>query len=251
MRKFETTVIDTAEEYIQELVSCPGWNRTPCYRGLPNAEWQILPSLFRENLGKTEFSRWAQMEAAIMLRFKQRSISELGYEPHSELEWHAVGQFFGLPTQFSTWSQNGLVGLWYATEPTPGETDGAVWRLVPGEPGQTIANDFEQLPETPRLYVPQRRGGAMLSQRCVFLSHPLPEFDTAPIPFEDYYECGDERWHLCQILIPHYAKADLRERLATMGVDSYSMRPGAEGLAAQIREETYHHTDAFEWAFES
>ena len=100
-------------------------------------------------------------------------------------------------------------------------------------------------------HVPQRRSGTMLSQRCCFISSPLPELDTAPIPFEEYYEVSDERWHLCQLFIPHYAKAELRDRLSCMGVDSYAMRLGPGGLAAQIREESYQHTDAFEWAIDS
>lgn len=221
------------------------------YRGHARCDWPILPALFREKLEDTGQVCWTQLEAALILNFKQRSPGELGWEPHSELEWLATAQCYGLPTRLTSWSENGLVALFFATAATGDEADGAVWSLLPGDASLVVAQDYEQVPERARFYRPQHGDAARRNQRSWLLSHPLPERDLPPVSFDDYYRGSDERMHLCQIRIPHAAKAGIRRQLAMVGIDSRFLFPGLRGLCRHIQEEMYWHTDSYEWIFDA
>ena len=249
MREIEIVTIAGIEDFLQEMVPQLGFQRMPVYRGQASGGWRLLPTLFREEVAKTEFRSWADLEAAFLIGLKQRARSELNYEPATELEWMAVGSHHGLPTRLSSWSENALVALFFATEPShPGE-DGVVWRLLPGNTSLLISQDYEQVPEQARLYRPQRPTVAMLNQKTCFLSHPLPKEDASPECFEDYFELGGERLSLAKLIIPASEKSFLRRRLATMGIDHRAMYPGMGGLCRDIREELYSHTDSYEWVF--
>ncbi len=249
MREIETVVVGSIESLLEEMIPRLGFQRVPIYRGQASAEWALLPSLYREEVAKTEHRSWAEVEACSLLGFKRRATGELSHDPATELEWMALGAHHGLPTRFSSWTENALVALFFATDPSrPGE-DGAVWRIMPGEAAFTIAQDYEQVPERPRLYHPRRPDASMRNQRVCFLSHPLPEEDAAPETFEEVYELGSDRLVLSKLVIPAEWKGYLRRRLATMGVDHFHLFPGLGGLCRDLREEIHCHTDAYEWIF--
>mgnify|MGYP003640352785 CR=1 FL=1 len=249
MREIESVSIGSVEDFLQEMVPQLGFQRTPIYRGLASGKWSILPALFREEVAKTEFKSWTELEAMLLVRLKQRARGDLGYEPMSELEWMSVAQHYGLPTRLSTWTENALVALYFATEPGHDDEDGIVWRILPGDANLVISQDYEQVPQQPRIYVPQKTTPAMLNQRTAYLCHPLPDEDAAPETFEEYYELGDERMHLSRLVVTAAEKGFIRRRLATMGIDARTLFPGMAGLCEQIQEEIYCHTDSYEWVF--
>jgi hypothetical protein len=248
MREIENVLVSSVEDFLQEMVPQLGFQRTPIYRGQASGDWSLLPTLLREEVAKTEFSSWAELEGAFLLRLKQRARGELGYEPMSELEWMSIAQHYGLPTRLSTWSENALVALYFATAPHFDE-DGAVWRILPGEAELTISQDYEQVPEQARIYMPQKTTPAMLNQKTCYVSHPLPSENAAPESLEDHFELGNDRIHLAKITIPAEEKEFIRRRLAVMGFDSRTLFPGMRGLCRQIQEEIYCHTDSYEWVF--
>jgi hypothetical protein len=248
MRKIENVCVGSVDEFLHEMVPQLGFHRTPIYRGQASHAWTLLPPLLREAVAKTEFASWAELEGAVLLRLKQRSRGELGYEPMSELEWMSVAQEYGLPTRLSSWTENALVALYHATK-SYCDDDGVVWRILPGSDNLTISQDYEQVPEHARIYVPQSRTQAARNQKTCFLTHPLPQEDAKPECFEEHFELGEDRMHLARIVIPSTEKEFIRRRLATMGVDSSTLFPGMEGLCQQIREEIYCHTDSYEWVF--
>ena len=249
MREIETIWIHSIEDFLQEMVPQIGFQRTPIYRGQGVSDWKILPTLFREEVAKTEFKSWAELESALLIRMKQKGRGELGYEPITELEWMSVAQHYGLPTRLSTWTENALVALFFATDPNHARDDGAVWRIIPGDGSLAISQDYELLPEAPRIYLPQKLTPAMLNQRICYLSHPIPPENAAPECFEDHFELGRDNLHLAKLLIPAAEKEFIRRRLTTMGIDSRTLFPGMQGLCQQIREEIYSHTDSYEWVF--
>ncbi len=254
MRDIETTEIFNVQGFIEEVVPSLGYQRMPIYRGQCDVGWQIVPALLREDLSQSEFKNWTELEASLVFRFKQRAnrMDFGGSEPNTELEWLTVGQHFGLPTRFSSWSENALVALYFATELREDESDGVVWRLLPGDQAMTMTQDFEQVPDRPQIYHPKHISPEFLAQKTCFLSHCLPEFDTPAISFEDYFESTNEdRMHLCQIVIPHNCKADIRRQLSGMGIDARTLFPGLRGVCDTIREEIYAHTQSYEWAFAS
>tara|TARA_R110000850_G_scaffold9033_18_gene33364 strand:+ start:1804 stop:2559 length:756 start_codon:yes stop_codon:yes gene_type:complete len=249
MRAIETVSIGNVEDFLHEMVPQLGFQRTPIYRGQASDQWAILPTLFREEVARTEFNSWNELESSLLVRLKQRARGDLGYDPMSELEWMSIGQHHGLPTRLSAWTENALVALYFATEPGREGEDGIVWRILPGDSNLVISQDYEQVPERPRIYGPQKTTPAMLNQKTCYLCHPLPAEDAAPETFEEYYELGDERMHLSRLVVAAGEKEFIRRRLATMGIDARTLFPGMTGLCEQISEEIYSHTDSYEWVF--
>ena len=249
MREIETVHIGSIEDFVQEIVPQLGFQRFAVYRGQAAIDWKLLPPLFREAVAKTEFKTWSELESAFLISLKQRGRGELGFEPSIELEWLAQGSHHGLPTRFTSWSENALVALFFATDPTHADEDGVVWRLMPGDGALVISQDYEQIPDQARLYRPQHPNRAMERQQTCFLSHPLPREDAAAESFEDLYELGSEPLSLVKLIIPASEKSFLRRRLAIMGVDHRAMFPGMGGLCRDIREELYSHSDSYEWVF--
>lgn len=249
MREIETVSIGSVEDYLQEMVPQLGFQRTPIYRGQNTEKWKILPTLFREEVAKTESRSWSELEGSLLIRMKQRARGELNYEPMSELEWMSIAQHYGLPTRLSTWTENALVALYFATEPGREDEDGVVWRILPGDSSLVIAQDYEQVPEQPRIYFPQKTTPSMLNQKTCYLCHPLPAEDAAAETFEEYFELGDERMHLAKLVVTASEKAFIRRRLATMGIEARTLFPGMAGLCEQIKEEIYSFTDSYEWVF--
>jgi hypothetical protein len=249
MREIETVSIGSVEDFLQEMIPQLGFQRMPIYRGQNSEKDSILPTLFREEVNKTEFKTWNELESSLLIRIKQRARGELGYEPMSELEWLSVAQHHGLPTRLSSWTENALVALFFATESGSEDEDGIVWRILPGDANLVIAQDYEQVPEQPRIYFPQKTTPAMLNQKTCYLCHPLPAEDAVPETFEEYYELGDERMHLAKLVVTSSEKAFIRRRLATMGIEARTLFLGMEGLCEQIREEIYSFTDSYEWVF--
>ena len=250
MRIIEKTTVSSLERFLEEMVPRLGDRRIPVYRGQASIAQPIVPRLFRERLEETPFASWMDMEGSLMSEFKTHSVSHLRNEPISEMEWRAVGEHYGLPTRHTSWTEVGTVALYFATEPTAGNEDGVVWALLPGDDRFVLSHDYQEIPEGSWLYYPRNATDSMRNQRTVLLSHPLPELDTAPVSFEDYYQCGDERLHLYQIRIPHEHKPYLRQRLTTVGVDSRFINPGLRGLCRQIGEAVYQHSDSYEWIFD-
>lgn len=249
IREIETVSVGSIESLLEEMVPRLGFQRTPVYRGQASAEWRLLPPLFREEVAKTDQRTWAELEAACLFSLKQQARGELAHDPATELEWIALGAHHGLPTRFTTWSENALVALFYASDPAFPDVDGVVWRIMPGDPSFNISQDYEQIPELPRLYRPARPDVAMRNQRVCFLSHPLPKEDAAPETFEEVYELGTDRLVLTKLVIPAAWKGYLRRRLALMGVDHRFLNPGFGSICRDLREEIYCHTDSYEWIF--
>ncbi|NNE94305.1 MAG: FRG domain-containing protein [Verrucomicrobiales bacterium] len=252
MREIETTEIHTVQAFVEEIVPNLGFQRQPVYRGQADIGWRLVPSLLRESIGQSEFKNWDDLECALAFQFKQQAGQPFlgGETPGTELEWRAIGQHFGLPTRFTSWTENALVALFFATENRRDESDGVVWRILPGDRDLILTQDFEQVPDRPQLYFPKHGHPEILAQKTCFLSHVLPEFDTPAISFEDHYEsCSEDRLHLCQIVIPHEFKSSIRHHLRGMGIDHRTLFPGLRGLCGSIREKIYAHTDSYEWVF--
>jgi hypothetical protein len=247
MREIETVRIHDIPSYFAEVVPRVKFNLPPIYRGQADGRWDLIPSLMRESLPDTQFNSWIELESNLLHRFKQDAFSSLPREPQCELEWLSIAQDVGLPTRLSAWTDQALTALFFATAPTADQADGVVYRIIPGDESFVISQDFEQIPHSANLYQPKLSSPTMRAQGTCFLSHPLPEFDTAALSFEDHFLTGDDAMNLTKIVIPAAEKADLRRALCNLNTDPSRLFPGVQGIAARIASEIYSHTDSYDW----
>lgn len=251
MRSIETNTIGLLHSFMEEMPPPIGFERNALFRGQASVSWPLLPGFLRLDRLRTQFSSWVELEAAMILKFKHRARPFLEFEPSTELEWLSIAQHHGLPTRLLDWTENGLVALFFATEETADESDGVVWRILPGDSSFTISQDYQHADGKPQIYYPRHLVKRISSQRGCFLIHPLPTVQSAPDSFEQIYRESDLRINLAKIVIPSGSKRTLRTQLASMGIDAYSLYPDLDGLCQQIRAEVFQHTNSYDWILDA
>jgi hypothetical protein len=96
------------------------------FRGHSDVGWKLKPKVYRP-----EFVDGAD-ENEIRHEFQSRSLQLIqGRMPADKWEWYFLMQHYGVPTRLLDWTENALIGLYFAVEDHPGTTDAALWVLDP------------------------------------------------------------------------------------------------------------------------
>jgi hypothetical protein len=116
------------------------WN--PWYRGQDDAEWCLLPSIYRLGDGR-------YFERELLRDFEIHLSTEANFNPKNDIEWIFIAQHHGLPTRMLDWSENPLVALFFAVESYDNGKDGKIFALHPAEFNKRVAfsssnNVFEE-----------------------------------------------------------------------------------------------------------
>ena len=232
-------------------------SRVVWYRGLPSDNLSLLPTLYRENIPVND-------EDNLMNRFKQNAYEFLDERPQGEWEWMLLARHHGLPSRLLDWTENPLVGLFFACNYyrlDDIDGDGALWCLLPGELNRIASNYSIEwsnglpmfLDENPlseqneflsnykpsRLYdiPPQtsiapaaatsiRTNKRIQAQQGVFTIH---HSDNTPL----------ERWgggtHLWKYTIPRGSKRAIHDELRRLGVSELTLFPDQDRVAMEAK----------------
>ena len=107
------------------------------YRGLESDRFQLVPTFHREEIPLGN-------EIYLMNRFKQNAYQSLEVRPQGEWEWMLLARHHGLPSRLLDWTENPLVGLFFAAGGlgyTAPKADGLLWCLSPAELNRIAHND--------------------------------------------------------------------------------------------------------------
>jgi hypothetical protein len=100
----------------------------PWFRGLPDAEFSLLPGLYRGGEDENEDS---YRHDFLQKGYPFLTDTAFGV-PISDWEWYFLMQHYGLPTRLLDWTEGSLIALFFALTDRPRKTKNpCVWMLEP------------------------------------------------------------------------------------------------------------------------
>lgn len=234
--------IESLNDFISEVCEFVVEESVIWYRGQRDSAWKLQPSLERQE-------GWLKHETDMIARFRQLAISRLAVQPTDDWDWVCLAQHHRLPTRLLDWTENPLIGLFFATEPAPAneqETSANIYALDvsalntksygidPGVLSLTTAaeNLRDYLPGAPQsgvrhplAVVAPQKFDRIVAQSGVFtIKHPFDADDLET-------KAADclQTWH-----IPADRKIIIRRQLAKLGITDATVYPDPDRIASLI-----------------
>jgi hypothetical protein len=221
------------------------------FRGQQDSSWKLTPKLYRDEYKDAD-------ENEIRQEFESRALQLIqGRVPTGKWEWYFLMQHYGAPTRLLDWTDNPLLGLYFAVADHPEDRDAAVWTLNPHwlnrklrkgivgamlpdwEEANSYLKDLEDAFEdnkiaTARLpaaidppHVDRRL--AAQSSRFVIFGVNRDLMRVKAIKSE-----GRRKRHLQMITIPREAVPAIQKELYSCGITHSFVFPDLEGLCREI-----------------
>jgi hypothetical protein len=209
------------------------------FRG-QNSDKPLLPKIAREyetirDFGNPYLYDPFTFEVMMLEDFKRRSRPYLTQEPSSDLDWLTIAQHHGMNTRLLDWTENPLVGLFFALQPIRANTDRVIWILRIGRkeiiaPTKTL-KPFE-LSRT-RLFMPNIVSPRLVTQAGWFTIHKRNEKKDKFIALENNTAY---KKLLTKVVIKNnfWNIVDLMKHLDLCGVNSSSLFVDLDGLCKHI-----------------
>lgn len=234
--------IETIDEYLTLVRQFRAGGDRAWFRGQIDSAWKLEPSIKRN-------SGWFDNEADLVKRFKQLTTPRLNRAPDNEWAWVCLAQHFKLPTCLLDWSENPLVGLFFAVEKDGNgsvECDGTVFALYPDKLNRAsygsdtgillLGHDEVALSD----YLPGTQSGKkgplavlapqsfdrLVAQSGVFTVSHRADSDDISVAHSGLVD----RW-----TIPLSAKQKLRDDLEMLGINDASVYPDLDHIGDRIK----------------
>lgn len=220
------------------------WNQTvyPWFRGQENAEWDIIPSLYRRD-------KTYRFEREMYRDFSLKSTAFLGQIPETYLEWLFIMQHYGIPTRLVDWTGSCLVALYFAIEKTSLQDNAAVWILDPWSLNSTVihcqtvpdcrddivrdyefTNEKKKSTEYPIAIRPCHTTPRIVSQHGFFTLHGINDKGLGHIRNNFLPKIRIEK-----IIIDAICRGPLVRELFCCGISRSTLFPELAGLSEDIR----------------
>ena len=224
------------------------------FRGIRKSNWPLLPKLYRH----LDFdAAVGEAEDDIREDFIRRAPSLSSYQPSNAWEWYFLMQHYGAPTRLLDWTENGLMGLYFAVKDSESLQDAAVWLIDPWWLNQQVTGKTEVLPpgsaglaqadtkryrpwlpdrfdpkkhlrkKLPIAVFPNYFDRRIAAQRSCFTIHGVLRD-----PLETIFPSADD--HLAKITIPAYTTESIKEELDEFGIDEVAIYPDLQGLGVSV-----------------
>lgn len=226
----------------------PGEEGILWFRGQDSAKQGLSPKLYRKEYRGAD-------ENEIRHEFESRALQLIqGRVPQTPLEWYFLMQHYSVPTRLLDWSENPLVGLYFAVENHSGNDDAVVWVLDPWWLNRRLKKgvDGPMLPDWEEVarYLPKLEDAFSGMKVRVDLPAAIepPHVDRhLAVQASRFVIFGRTRdltksktvsmkgkKHLAKIVIPRRSVVDIASELENCGVTLSSLFPDLAGLGKDI-----------------
>jgi hypothetical protein len=214
------------------------------FRGHVDNLWTLRPSLLRDR-------NWVTAEADMIKRFRQAASSRVRYLPANEWEWVCLAQHHGIPTRLLDWSENPLVGLFFAVEKDDSErgpVDGKLFALNPdllneagaGQPkGVMLLGEDKELDD----YLPGKQFAMKLPKFAVVAPQSFDRIvaQSGVFTITHYLDPQDLEQSssavIEEFIVPQTAKARLRIELQRLNITEATVYPDLEYIGRAIKQQ--------------
>ena len=221
------------------------------YRGVSNKNHKLIPSA----------GRVLPKHAGISLIFEYEMFSEFMrempiFEPNkTDLEYAIIAQHHGLPTRLLDWTTNPLVALYFSSISRDGDTDGCVYCLKDNvrKVHEKDINYTKMLVKSPDKRVVYSSSAPHLQlspyfdkitqdlfgfKYAIFKPHSITQRVSRQMSFFTIHSnpfSPIEDDILLKIIIKKKFKEGIIDELSGFGINTYSLFPCVEGLAAELK----------------
>ncbi len=224
------------------------------YRGLANANYKLVPNIYRIRPGKNE-------EVQMRNDFKDKAKGFIKWSGLDDYEWYFLMQHYGLKTRLLDWTEGYLIALFFALKLGSKDNrfeDPCVWlinpyklnfltqgtnKLVRTEKNKTNGDydlaeeylnlDFKSQGNEPIAISASYSNDRILRQKGCFTLHGDSERDILSI----YRKHKSNE--LCSIIINRKHVEQITEELSSTGISESSIFPDLEGLSREINNNSY------------
>lgn len=218
------------------------------FRGTFAEDHYLLPSVFRPPLE-------GQHEAEMLKRFIQGATPLLAESLTFPWEWLFLAQHHSVPTRLLDWTENPLMGLFFAAQPSSSDPDdppedGSLWILVPTALNERSLNQArpdlpmfgiddvlnEYRPITgPATAVHLKPAAAMAPRTFLRISAQWGTF-TIHTNVEALEDDANSHDYLRRFRVIGGAKAEILDELRFLGIEGRTVYPDLHHLGESIRD---------------
>lgn len=179
-------------------------------------------------------------EGMMLEDFKRRARPNLTKEPISDWDWLTVAQHHGMHTRLLDWTENPLVGLFFALDPVGGNQHRVIWVLRIGR-NEIITPTKETNPfliSKTQVFMPNIVSTRLVPQAGWFTIHKLNSKKDRFIALEN----NTKFKKLLTKVIVNKNITDMMKHLDLFGINSASLFADLDGLCKQINvKKDLHH----------